>query len=331
MSVGQKRFPPRATPARSAALTRPAMMVSATPMPIWETWVSVMGNANRNSWRSSAVNIAMSARNERRAFYRLQWSGSPATNTEASKYNLPLEAVYFHAAPMLDVLYRNDDLLVVNKPANISLLADRSGAECYWDQLKLGLGADKPYLVHRLDKGTSGVLLVALNTTTQRTLTRAFHARSIGKFYLAWVVGELNLTATHIIDLPLKKGRKSRYRVAGQREHIQYRQRRWRLDPPHSDGHPSITCLRTLLLTSQRSLLLLHPQTGRSHQLRVHLAWIGYPILGDHLYGRPDHPQQHAPRLQLHCHRLRVPGFGTFFSQRTSQWLTNQGEKCGGR
>ena len=230
---------------------------------------------------------------------------------------------------MLEVLHRSEDLLVVNKPANISLLADRSGDECYWDQLKRELGPDKPHLVHRLDKGTSGILLVALNTPTQRTLTRAFQARGIGKFYLAWVVGELDLTATHTIDLALKKGRKSRYRVAGQRARINHFGRVWRLDPPNGDGHPSITRLRTLACTPQRSLLILQPRTGRSHQLRVHLAWIGHPILGDHLYGRPNDPAQQAVRLQLHCHRVSVPGFGTFTTPPDSGWLNGQGEQRG--
>jgi len=243
---------------------------------------------------------------------------------------------------MLDVLHRSDDLLVVNKPTNVSLLADRSGAECYWDQLKRDLGAARPHLVHRLDKGTSGVLLIALNIETQRKLTRAFEARSIDKFYLAWVVGRLELTATHTIDLALKKGRKSRYRVAGQRSQIKHHDRVWRLDTvqadaeqagaeqadaEQADGHPSTTQLRTLSCTAQRSLLLLHPRTGRSHQLRVHLAWIGHPILGDHLYGKPDEALQRAPRLQLHCHRLVVPEFGSFATPPETGWLTQQGEE----
>jgi RluA family pseudouridine synthase len=222
---------------------------------------------------------------------------------------------------MLDIVSQSDDLLVVDKPSNISVLADRSGQACYWDQLKQELGARKPYLVHRLDKGTSGVFLVALNKTTQRTLTRAFQARSIRKFYLAWVVGKLDLRATHTIDLALTKGRKSRYRVAGQRAQIEQHGRVWELNTPSLDGHPSITRLRTLTCSAQRSLLLLHPRTGRSHQLRVHLSWIGYPIVGDHLYGSPENPDQRAPRLQLHCHRLSVPGFGTFSTRPGRGWL----------
>lgn len=201
---------------------------------------------------------------------------------------------------------------MLDKPANMALLADRSGQPCYWDLLKAALGERKPLLVHRLDKGTSGALLVALNTTKQRELTRAFQGRRIRKFYLAWVVGHLSLTTTHTIDLPLKKGRKARYRIAGERAAIERHDRVWRLRGPTGEGHPSLTRLRTLATTGSRSLLLLQPRTGRTHQLRVHLSWIGYPIMGDHLYGRPSDPAQQAARLQLHCHRLTVPGLGTF-------------------
>ena len=134
--------------------------------------------------------------------------------------------------PEIDVLHRSDDLLVLNKPANISLLADRSGEPCYWDALKQALGDRSPYLVHRLDKGTSGVLLVALTRSAQRELTRAFQRRAVRKFYVAWVVGALALTSTHTIDLPLKRGRKSRFRVAGPREQIRRSEHRWLLDEP---------------------------------------------------------------------------------------------------
>lgn len=228
--------------------------------------------------------------------------------------------------PAIDVLHRSDDLLVLNKPANVSLLADRTGGPCYWDALKQALGERPPYLVHRLDKGTSGVLLVALNRNAQRALTRAFQQRAVRKFYLAWVVGSVALTATHTIDLPLKRGRKSRFRVAGPRDQIRRRERRWHLDEPDAAGHPATTRVRTLAAGEERSLLLLVPRTGRSHQLRVHLSWIGYPIVGDHLYGRPDDPMQHADRLQLHCHRLVVPGFGTFKAAPGAGWLPGPGE-----
>ena len=226
---------------------------------------------------------------------------------------------------MIDILHRDDGLAVLNKPSGISLLADRSGAPCLWDRLPALLGA-RPLLVHRLDKGTSGVLLVALSAAVQKRLTRAFQRREVRKYYLARVCGTLQTAGSRRIDLPLKKGRKSRYRVAGPRERIVQDAAGWRLDADSLDGHPSQTRLRTLgaragadagadagaAAKTASTLLLLSPLTGRTHQLRVHLSWIGHPILGDTLYGRPGAAEQQAPRLLLHCHRLVVPGTGTF-------------------
>lgn len=209
------------------------------------------------------------------------------------------------------ILHREPGLAVINKPANVSLLADRSGEASLWDQLPEILGA-RPYQVHRLDKGTSGVLLVALTVDVQKRLTRLFQQRRVRKFYLARVVGTLSSHSSLRIDMPLRKGRKSRYRVAGQRADIVQGVKGWTLNASTGDGHPSLTRLRSLASVNDTTLLLLSPLTGRTHQLRVHLSWIGHPILGDHIYGRPDSAEQQASRLLLHCHRLVVPGFGTF-------------------
>lgn len=221
---------------------------------------------------------------------------------------------------MPGIVYRDERLAVLDKPADVSLLADRSGAGCLWDLLPESLGT-KPYLVHRLDKGTSGVLLVALDQATQRRLTRAFQARAVRKYYLAWVTGAPPGGRTRTVDLPLRKGRKSRYRVAGPRESIRRTASGWTLGAPDGDGHGSVTRLRVLRRSAGRTLVLAAPVTGRTHQIRVHLAWIGHPLLGDHLYGRPDDPAQQAPRLQLHCHRLVVPGFGSFPAATPGDWL----------
>jgi len=201
---------------------------------------------------------------------------------------------------------------VLNKPAEVSLLADRSGAASLWDALPALLGC-KPFLVHRLDKGTSGVLLIALNQPTQRQLTRAIQQHRVRKFYIARVTGAVDPGRTLHIDLPLKKGRKSRYRVAGQREDIRRGPAGWSLGNGAGSGHASFTRIRVLGSSDAGGTwLVAAPRTGRTHQLRVHLTWIGHPIVGDHLYGRPQDPAQRAPRLQLHCHRLTVPGYGTF-------------------
>lgn len=214
---------------------------------------------------------------------------------------------------MLEIIYRDERLAVIDKPADVSLLADRSGAPGLWEGLAGELGS-KPYLVHRLDKGTSGVLLVALHPDTQRTLTRAFQQRRVRKFYLAAVVGRLERRHTLTIDLPLRRGRKSRYRVDGLREDIRRRPEGWSLagNTASAAGKPSLSRIRVLHQDPGRSWVVAQPITGRTHQLRVHLAWIGHPILGDRLYGRPDASEQRAARLHLHCHRLVLPDFGAF-------------------
>jgi tRNA pseudouridine32 synthase/23S rRNA pseudouridine746 synthase len=209
------------------------------------------------------------------------------------------------------VFYRDAHLVALDKPAGFSLLADRSGAPCLWDALPALLDG-KPYLVHRLDKGTSGVLLVARDQPTQSALTRAFAKRDVRKFYLAWVTGELTCAGTGTIDLPLRPGRKSRYRVAGPREAILRTGASWTLTRRDPEGLEASTRFRVLARAHGRTLVLLAPRTGRTHQLRVHLAWIGHPIVGDSLYGRPEAPEQGAARLMLHCHRLVLPGQGTY-------------------
>ena len=209
---------------------------------------------------------------------------------------------------MLDVVFDDGHLLVINKPSGVSLLADRTGAPSLLPALKETY--DHPRLVHRLDKGTSGLLLVALDERVQSELNRAFNARSIRKHYVTAVCGHVPAGRTMTIDLPLRKGRKSRYRVAGLREEIRPTPHGWVIDS--ADGHASLTRFRALDKGVHRCLVAVQPLTGRSHQIRVHLAWIGHAVVGDHLYGRPDSAEQSWPRLALHCHRMHVPGRGTF-------------------
>ena len=206
---------------------------------------------------------------------------------------------------MIEILNENSALRVINKPANISLLRDRQGGVDLWSRLNDELG--KCYMVHRLDKGTSGVLLVARSQGAQRRLTQAFANHEVRKFYLAWVVGRLPEGQTLRVNLPLCKGRKSRYRVAAPRESIKFQDAE--ISAIADREHVSaVTKARCLLTTETHSLVLLKPKHGRTHQLRVHLSWIGHPIVGDHLYGRPKEPAQLHHRLLLHCHAITVLG-----------------------
>ena len=201
------------------------------------------------------------------------------------------------------VLFEDRDLLVLDKPSGLSVLEDRTSEHNLW---KLLASRERYFPAHRIDKGTSGVLVLAKSQATQRALTVAFAQREVRKFYVAEVVGHFP------DDLPLKPGRKSRYRVAGDRADIVRDGRTFRLARGSGDGVDATTRVRCLSRTDDRCRVLASPLTGRTHQLRVHLAWIGHAIAGDHLYGSPKSPGQQAPRLMLHCHRLFIPGFGVF-------------------
>lgn len=255
------------------------------------------------------------------------------------------------------ISYADADLLVLNKPSGLAVLRDRSGATDLWSLATARFGPLK--LVHRIDKGTSGVLLIARTGLLQARLTKAFAERTVAKCYLARVRGCWPLATGGIIDLPLRKGRKSRYRVAGQRSDIQRQQHRWAL--VSSNGHralgtesegasvgplqaqpakssqtfsqqslqqasqqraglDALTRVRCVAKTASYSHLALRPKTGRTHQLRVHLAWIGYPICGDPLYGSPTAPDQRAERLCLHARSLSIAGIGRFQAAEPAFW-----------
>jgi tRNA pseudouridine32 synthase/23S rRNA pseudouridine746 synthase len=189
------------------------------------------------------------------------------------------------AATSLQVLYADPWLLVVNKPSG---LLSQSGlgpelADCVPRRLAPAWGELR--LVHRLDRDTSGLLLLARDAASHRTLSLRFAERQVHKTYLAEVAGQPG-EEVGTIDQPLARicRRPPLYGVvpAGKASRTD-----WQL----LEGHGSW------------SRLQLIPHTGRSHQLRVHLAWLGHPILGDPLYA-PAAARSLAPRLRLHAHRL---------------------------
>ncbi len=239
-------------------------------------------------------------------------------------------------APRADIVWRDPGLLVLDKASGVPVLADRSGMPCLWEALEALLAPEglRPLAVHRIDKGTSGLLLVALNRKVQRRISAAFEAGTVDKWYAAIgraAIGRAAIgraapdgAASHsaglppgtlTIDLPLAPGRKSRWRVAGPRDAIAFDStgKRYHLpsDTPLKQGaRTAITRARTHRSDGKRSLFSVHLITGRTHQIRVHLAWIGAPLLGDHLYGAPADSDQQASRLALHCRRLRLPSLG---------------------
>jgi tRNA pseudouridine32 synthase/23S rRNA pseudouridine746 synthase len=183
-----------------------------------------------------------------------------------------------HADPWLLALAKPSGLL--SQPGLGNALADSllSRAQRRWPEVRL---------VHRLDRDTSGLILLARDAETHRRLSAAFAERRIRKTYLALVEGS-PVDRGGVIDLPLAR--------------VATRPPRYGVVPLAGGGKPSLTRWRLLRSGPRASLLLLQPHTGRSHQLRVHLAALGHPVLGDPLYGDPAA----ASRLQLHGTGLRL-------------------------
>ena len=185
----------------------------------------------------------------------------------------------------LDVRYIDDDLLVVDKPAGLLSVPGRGPGK--QDCLSARVQARYPEAlpVHRLDLGTSGLLVLARRPDMQRALNRLFETRRVDKRYVALVAGQM-AAGERVIDLPLIADWPNRPRQ--------------RVD--HAIGKPSLTRLRVAgyapALAATR--VDLFPETGRSHELRVHLHAIGHPILGDELYAPPE-VFARAPRLLLHA------------------------------
>lgn len=216
----------------------------------------------------------------------------------------------------LAFIYRDDALLVLNKPAGLLAVPGR-GADKQ-DSLTSRVQAEFPdaLVVHRLDMATSGLMLFARGAEMQRRLSHLFHERKVQKFYVAVVEGRVTPTQGEV-DLPLAadwpnrpkqkvdpvSGRHSltRYRVLGDGESVH-------ASIPQHERNNSSTLYPVHTEVSKRkrdvciTRLELEPVTGRTHQLRVHMAAIGHPILGDALYG--GEASSMAARLLLHARVL---------------------------
>ena len=187
----------------------------------------------------------------------------------------------------LDILHEDHEILVVNKPAGL-LSVPGKGSELA-DCLIARLEAVYPQvlLVHRLDRDTSGVMVFGLTPHAQRHLGLQFEKRQTKKTYLARVAGRLE-PKTGTVDLPLI--------VDWPNRPLQ------KVD--HETGKPAVTDWRVMKASDEESRVKLYPQTGRSHQLRVHMLALGHPILGDPLYA-PETADQY-PRMMLHAEELRL-------------------------
>lgn len=191
-------------------------------------------------------------------------------------------------------LHADADLVVFDKPSGLPVHPGSRTSDNLDDLLATLVddGGERPRLVHRLDRETSGVLVAARTRAVAARLGRAFETRTVAKTYLAVVEGVPTETAGRIL-LPLapRETAKGGRMVA--------------VAPDAADALAADTAWRVLarLADGTATLVELKPATGRRHQLRAHLAAIGHPILGDALYGRRDG----APRLMLHARRLDLP------------------------
>jgi tRNA pseudouridine32 synthase/23S rRNA pseudouridine746 synthase len=186
------------------------------------------------------------------------------------------------------ILHADDHIVVVDKPAGLPSVPGRAPGLQDCAAVRVQSEFPDALVVHRLDMATSGLLVLARGPQAQRILSRAFEQRQIGKRYEAWV-GGVPLMDGGTIDLPLAADWPHRPR---QRVDVE-------------SGKQACTHWTALERAADRCRLELEPVTGRSHQLRVHLAAIGHPILGDPLYA-PPRVQALASRLCLHATRLEM-------------------------
>jgi 23S rRNA pseudouridine1911/1915/1917 synthase len=206
----------------------------------------------------------------------------PATPHEASSSGLKLP-----------VLYEDDDLCVVNKPAGLAVHGapgDTSPSVAGWWLEQLGDRAQKfdverPGIVHRLDKDTTGVLVLAKSPAAQVALSAAFEVRTTKKTYLAIVEGVPDRPKA-VIDAPIDRHPGDRTRMAIVKR-----------------GRDSRTEYELLHTNGRRSLVEARPETGRTHQIRVHLAAVGIPVADDGVYGKRDP----GGRQLLHAYSLSLP------------------------
>ena len=197
----------------------------------------------------------------------------------------------------LDILFENDDLMVVNKPAGM-VVHPAAGHESgtlvnavlgYAPELEGIGGEERPGVVHRLDKETSGLILLAKNERAHRWLQDQFRLRKVEKTYLALVDGKPP-TPSGRVEAHIGRDPSHRKRMAIVAE---------------SRGREAISEYKTMESFKAHTLLEFHPLTGRTHQIRLHCAFLGCPIVGDEIYGK-RHSSIELERHFLHAYRLKI-------------------------
>lgn len=203
------------------------------------------------------------------------------------------------------VIHEDEHVIALNKPSGLSSQGGRIQAHTLDDLLWAFAtsGGNRPRLVHRLDRDTSGVILTGRTKPAAGFLGKALMAKRFRKAYLAIVAPGAPQPKGGVIEAPLRR-------------EMQGREAYMRTCPPdHPDAEAAVTRYRTLAATPEAALVECNPETGRMHQLRVHLASIGRPIAGDVRYGGVlTLGGEPVPRLMLHAASLSFPhpGGGTF-------------------
>jgi 23S rRNA pseudouridine1911/1915/1917 synthase len=198
---------------------------------------------------------------------------------------------------VLDIVFENEDLIVVNKPAGMVVHPAAGHSSGTLVNAVLGYqpdiegigGEERPGVVHRLDKETSGLILLAKNERAHRWLQDQFRLRKVNKTYLALVDGKP----------PTPSGRVEAY-IGRDPSH-----RKRMAIVPESRGREAISEYKTVESFRDHTLLEFHPLTGRTHQIRLHCAFLGCPIVGDEVYGRKKFTVE-IDRHFLHAYRLKI-------------------------
>lgn len=196
-------------------------------------------------------------------------------------------AAYAPPDTPLDVVHADHAILAVNKPAGLLSVPGKGAhlADCLLSRVQAAFPT--ALLVHRLDRDTSGVMVFALSPAAQRHLGLQFEKRQTKKTYVARVWGEM-AQRRGTVDLPLCVDWPNRPRQM----------------VDHENGRAAITDWRVQRIEDGTTRVRLMPQTGRSHQLRVHMLSLGHPILGDPFYA--EGAARDFPRLMLHAEELRL-------------------------
>ncbi len=188
---------------------------------------------------------------------------------------------------MASILFENDDILAVSKPEGQAAIPERRPTGGSLFEILSTRRDGKLYIVHRIDKETSGLVIFAKNAAVHRWLCRQFEDRTVAKTYLALCHGTV-AEERGVIEAPLRQCGSGRVAVDAAR------------------GKPSVTEFEVRQRHEPFALVTAYPRTGRRHQVRVHLYHLGHPIVGDPLYGDKA-LQQSGTRLMLHAWTLRVP------------------------